>query len=210
MATAVGETSSPNRYRFDRFEIDLRSGEIWKAGILMRLAPQPFRILALLALRGGEVVSRDEVREHIWGDGTVVEFDQRLNSCINQIRTILGDDADVPRLLETLPRRGYRWIGPPLVPVLAPVPPQPADGGTVQDTAPLPARKDPTASPPTRLTWARLTALGLAFAAAVAGAYFWGAHRPAIELTWQRLTFQRGSVGGGRFTTSGETVYAAA
>ena len=96
--------------RFDVFEMDLRSGELRKDGMLVRLAHQPFELLAFLARRPGDVVSREEIRRMLWGDGIVVEFDQRLNTCIKQIRAALGDHADTPRYVETLPRRGYRFI----------------------------------------------------------------------------------------------------
>src|SRR5262245_58313316 len=98
--------------RFGVFEMDLRSGELRKEGMLVKLAHQPFELLALLARRPGDVVTREEIRRVLWGDGIVVEFDQRLNTCVKQIRAALNDDADVPRYLETLPKRGYRWLMP--------------------------------------------------------------------------------------------------
>lgn len=76
----------------------------------MPLPPQPFKVLALLVSRGGAIVTRSEIREQVWGAGTHVEFDQGLNFCIRQIREALGDDADAPRFVETLPRRGYRFL----------------------------------------------------------------------------------------------------
>ena len=98
--------------RFGVFELDPQSGELRKSGLRVRLAPQPFTVLSILASRPGEVVTRDELRTALWGDNTFIEFDQGLNTCIRQIRTVLGDDADVPRFVETLPRRGYRFLAP--------------------------------------------------------------------------------------------------
>src|SRR5262249_868792 len=98
--------------RFAAFELDSRSGELRKKGDLVRLPPQPFRVLTLLATRSGEVVTRSEIRQQIWTDETFVDFDQGLNFCIRQIREALGDDAEAPQYIETLPRRGYRFLIP--------------------------------------------------------------------------------------------------
>src|ERR1700736_4561186 len=93
--------------RFGAFELDLRSGELRKDGAIVRLTPQPFKVLTLLARRSGEVVSRDEIQHQIWGGDTFVDFDQGLNFCVRQIREALEDDAEAPQYIETLPRRGY-------------------------------------------------------------------------------------------------------
>ena len=96
---------------FMRFELDSKSGELRKDGEIIRLPPQPFRVLLSLARRSGEAVTRDEIRRDIWGD-TFVDFDQALNFCIRQIREALNDDADAPRYIETLRGRGYRFLPP--------------------------------------------------------------------------------------------------
>jgi TolB-like protein len=83
-----------------------------KNGDLVKLPPQPFKVLTVLAQRSGEIVSRSDIREHVWRDETFVDFDQGLNFCIRQIREALGDDAEAPRYIETLPRRGYRFLMP--------------------------------------------------------------------------------------------------
>src|SRR5262249_12281475 len=93
-----------------------------RGGDPIRLQPQPFKVLELLARRGSEVVTREEIRAHVWLDDTVVDFEQGLNFCIRRIREVLGDTADAPRFIETLPRRGYRFV----MPVAAPAPPGPA------------------------------------------------------------------------------------
>jgi len=96
---------------FDRFDVDLRSGELRKNGRRLRLQAQPFQLLALLLERPGEVVTREEICRKLWQADTFVDFDHSLGTAINKIREALGDSADHPRFVETLPRRGYRFIG---------------------------------------------------------------------------------------------------
>ncbi len=105
-------SAATQRYRFGVFELDAAAGELRKSGILIRVAPQPFKLLLLLTSRPGELVTREEIREAIWGKETYVDFDQGLNVCVRQIRAALSDDAATPRYVETLPRRGYRFIAP--------------------------------------------------------------------------------------------------
>jgi TolB-like protein/tetratricopeptide (TPR) repeat protein len=98
--------------RFGPFELDADSAELLRHGERIALPPQPFKVLALLVQKGGAVVTRTEIREQVWGTETHVEFDQGLNFCIRQIREALDDDASSPRFIETLPRRGYRFLMP--------------------------------------------------------------------------------------------------
>jgi TolB-like protein len=98
--------------RFGPFELNARSGELFKDGRRLPLSPQPVRLLSLLASRAGELVTRDEIRRHLWPDGVFVDFDLGLNSCLAHVRTVLGDRARSPRYIETLPRRGYRFVAP--------------------------------------------------------------------------------------------------
>ncbi len=98
--------------RFSGFELDLASGELRRDGALLKLQPQPAKVLAMLVSHAGEVITRNQLAEQVWGSQTFVDFEQGLNFAIRQIRTVLGDDADQPRFLETLPRRGYRFIAP--------------------------------------------------------------------------------------------------
>jgi eukaryotic-like serine/threonine-protein kinase len=98
--------------RFAGFELDPRSGELRSKGDLVPLRPQAVRVLTVLATRSGEVVTRDEIRQQIWSEDTFVDFDQGLNFCIRQIRESLGDNAESPQFIETLPRRGYRFLIP--------------------------------------------------------------------------------------------------
>jgi adenylate cyclase len=104
--------SSPSRVRFGIFELDLQTSELRKSGVVLRLPPQPFKVLALLASRPSQLVTRDELRDQIWGKDTFVDFEHGLNFAIKKIRDTLGDDAETPRYVETLPRRGYRFIAP--------------------------------------------------------------------------------------------------
>src|SRR5262245_24649810 len=109
--------------RFGVFEMDLASGELRKGGSLVKLRQQPFKVLAFLALRPGRLVARNELRAEIWGGDTYVDFDQGLNYCIKEIRAALGDSAETPLYVETMPRRGYRFIAPIVAPTSpAPIP----------------------------------------------------------------------------------------
>src|SRR5437867_4417474 len=96
--------------RFGVFEVDLRAEELRKNGNRIRLRGQPFQILAILLERPGEIVAREELQQHLWPEGTFVDFDHSLNTAINKIREVLGDSAENPRFVETLARRGYRFI----------------------------------------------------------------------------------------------------
>ena len=98
--------------RFGTYEADLRNFEIRKLGLRMRLQRQPFRILALLLRQRGRIVSREEIRNALWGDETFVEFDHGINTAMQKIRGVLSDSASNPRFVETVPRRGYRFIAP--------------------------------------------------------------------------------------------------
>ncbi len=99
------------RFRFDAFELDPASGELRKAGRLLKLQPQPLRVLALLIEHADQLVSREEIQRCLWQDSTFVDFEHGINFSINQIRAALGDSATKPRYVETLPRRGYRFVG---------------------------------------------------------------------------------------------------
>jgi len=98
--------------RFADFEFDDRAGELHRDGTTTRLEPQPARVLAVLVERAGEVVTRAELQQRVWSGDTFVDFDRGLNYCIAQIREALTDSASEPRFIETLPRRGYRFIAP--------------------------------------------------------------------------------------------------
>jgi DNA-binding winged helix-turn-helix (wHTH) protein/Tfp pilus assembly protein PilF len=105
-------TSRPERVRFGVFEADLRAGELYKHGRRVFLHQQPFQVLALLLERPGELVTREELRRTLWSPDTFVHFDSGLNSAVRKLRSALHDSADSPRYVETLQRRGYRFIAP--------------------------------------------------------------------------------------------------
>lgn len=102
----------PNIIRFGVFEADLRVGELRKSGARIRVQEQPFQILVMLLQRPAEVVSREELRQKLWPGDTFVDFEHGVNSAVARLRDLLGDSADSPRYIETLPRRGYRFIAP--------------------------------------------------------------------------------------------------
>jgi TolB-like protein/DNA-binding winged helix-turn-helix (wHTH) protein/Flp pilus assembly protein TadD len=105
-------TVRTRRTRFGAFEVDLRSGEVRKHGIRLKLHGQPFQVLSLLLEHPGDVVTREELRQKLWPADTFVDFDTGLNSAIKKLRDVLSDSAEHPRFIETLPRRGYRWLAP--------------------------------------------------------------------------------------------------
>ncbi len=100
------------KIRFGVFEADLRAGELRKCGIRIKLQSQPFRLLAILLNHAGEIVTREELQQQIWGTDTVVNFDHSLGTAVNKVREALGDSAENPHYIETLAKRGYRFIAP--------------------------------------------------------------------------------------------------
>lgn len=98
--------------RFGAFVLDLSAGELRKSGVRIRLQEQPFQVLALLLERPGDVITRDEVRQKLWPSDTFVDFDHSLNTAVNKLREALGDSASSPRYVETLAKRGYRFLVP--------------------------------------------------------------------------------------------------
>src|SRR5215467_12180139 len=104
--------SSARTLRFSSFEVDLRSAELRKHGVRIKLQDQPFRILSLLLEHPGDIVTREELRQQLWQDHTFVDFDRGLNKAIAKLRSALGDSAESPRYIETIPRHGYRLLVP--------------------------------------------------------------------------------------------------
>jgi eukaryotic-like serine/threonine-protein kinase len=208
--------------RFGPFELDVRSGELRRNGTTVRLQPQPFKVLVLLLCRPGEVVTREEIQAEVWPAGTFVDFEQSLNFCVRQIRSSLGDNANAPRYLETLPRRGYRWVGGAVERVTAPATvrewPRPVvvEPPVVGSAEPLPTRPaepvpGPSPAPRQRTWWPWVSVAFLVAAAFVVRA--WLPLRPAPPAeppSFQRITFRRGSVGAARFGPGGQVVYSGA
>jgi TolB-like protein/tetratricopeptide (TPR) repeat protein len=107
----AGEHHANGAFRFGRFELDLRARELRKDGVRIRLQDQPFELLEMLLERPAEVLTRDELRRRLWPDGTFVDFEHGLNAAVKRLRAVLGDNAEHPRFVETLHRRGYRFVG---------------------------------------------------------------------------------------------------
>ena len=105
-------TQKAERVAFGLFEADLHSGELWKAGYRIKLPRQPFRVLAALLAHPGDIITREELQHEIWGENTNVDFDQAIAAAINKVREALGDSAENPRFVQTLTKRGYRFIAP--------------------------------------------------------------------------------------------------
>jgi DNA-binding winged helix-turn-helix (wHTH) protein len=106
---SVNSASPPPVVRFGPFQLDVQAGQLLKNGRLVRLKPQPFKLLHLLVSRAGEVVTRDEIREALWDPDTFVDFEQGVNSAMKQVREALSEDAERPLYVETVPKRGYRF-----------------------------------------------------------------------------------------------------
>jgi DNA-binding winged helix-turn-helix (wHTH) protein len=98
--------------KFGTFQLDAEASRLFKSGRVIRLKPQPLRLLQLLVSRPGDLVTRDEIKELLWGTDTFVDFEQGMNTAVRQIREALGDDAERPVFVETVPKRGYRFIAP--------------------------------------------------------------------------------------------------
>ena len=128
--------------RFGVFELNLTTEELRKTGTLIKLSPQPFKLLTLLASRSGQVVTREDIQQQIWGEETYVDFEQGMNHCIKQIRNALSDSADSPLYIETIPRRGYRFLAPVVSKtILAPAPRVVESQSGIQTKVTMPAPK---------------------------------------------------------------------
>jgi len=187
-AASAHSPTDHSKVRFGLFEADLETGELHKSGIRVRIQAQPFRILSMLLERPGEVVTREEIQQRLWGNDTIVDFDHSLGTAINKIREALGDSAENPRFVETLARRGYRFIAPVTAPdapraTASPVVTLPASAA---DEAP--ATKAAALSPQTR----RWIAAGI-LAAVIAGLAFAAglriASRPSAPPLITQVTF---------------------
>ena len=165
---------SADRVRFGVFELDRRSGELRKAGVRVSLQEQGLQVLALLLERPGDLVTRDELRQRLWPTGTFGDFDHGLNAVINRLRDTLGDSADSPRFIETLPRRGYRFV--------APIEPDPRASSAVGPEAPVSVTQAPGGRPSVRRPAGRIVAaLAVGLLAVVAGALWQRRRPPAVE-----------------------------
>jgi TolB-like protein/DNA-binding winged helix-turn-helix (wHTH) protein len=165
------------RYAFGVFEADGRTGELRKQGRNIKLRGRPFDILLLLLARGGDVVSREELRQQLWPADTFVDFDHGLNSAMNRLREALGDSAESPRFIETLPKRGYRFIAP-----IQPVVPAPVVERAVETNPP---QRSPEGSRYGGALWAGVAILAIA---AVAAVVYWRGHQNAPAASPGKMT----------------------
>ena len=159
--------------RFGAFELDLRTGELRKSGVRINLSEQPFQVLKTLLESPGQLVTRDELRQRLWPTETFVDFEHGLNAAVRRLREALGDSADAPRFIETLPRRGYRFVAPVVTPAAAEAaPPHPA----AIEGAAMPA---PSVTPPpgTLSDARRLAVVATIALAIVAGLWQAGSRR---------------------------------
>ena len=108
----VNDLSNQTILRFGTFELDYSANRLMKNGRTVRLQPQPFKLLFLLACRSGQLITRDDIRTALWAGDTHVDFDQGVNFTIKQVREALDDDADRPLYIQTVPKRGYRFLAP--------------------------------------------------------------------------------------------------
>src|SRR6266699_4359801 len=146
-------------FRFGIFHLDLKAGELRKAGVKVKLQDQPFRVLATLVDRAGQVVTREELRQNVWPTDVYVAFDQGLNNAIKKVRDALGDSADNPRFVETVARHGYRFV------------------------APVSADQARSSKPPLRfgLGTIRTAVFGLTAASLVVALTYWASHRSVMR-----------------------------
>src|SRR6516164_4726562 len=163
----------PTRLRFGVFEVDLRSGELTKRGLRLRLQEQPFQVLVVLLEKPGELVTREELSSRVWGK-TVVDFDHGLNKAVNKIRDALGDSAENPRFVETVARRGYRFLAD-VTPIDTAGDRQPAldAEGVVPPTDSRRVELADVVVPPKRGYPRAWTGVGLVLAVVLAASLFW-------------------------------------
>ena len=173
-------STNPNhhgRFRFGVFELDRVSGELYKHGLRIRLQAQPFQVLTALLERPGQVVTREELRTSLWTHDTYVDFDHSLNISINKLREALGDSRTTPRFIETLPRRGYRFLAP--VSVEAPAETPPTDSSPATRVEAPPATVIPSEwtaqskTPAPERPWLWIALAGLAVLALLAALGLW-------------------------------------
>jgi TolB-like protein/DNA-binding winged helix-turn-helix (wHTH) protein/Flp pilus assembly protein TadD len=164
--------------RFGAFELDLRTGELRKAGVRVNLPEQPYQVLRTLLDRPGDLVTREELRQRLWPAETFVDFEHGLNAAVRRLRDALGDSADSPRFVETLPRRGYRFIAPvsrngvaPFLTLAAPsAPDQPTLAPAIEDARDTPSTSESIPGPPSRISVRGLVAASILLSVLVLGA----------------------------------------
>jgi DNA-binding winged helix-turn-helix (wHTH) protein/tetratricopeptide (TPR) repeat protein len=172
------------RLQFDVFTLDLRAGELYKIGHKIKLQEQPFRILAILLEQPGQVVTREQLRERLWPEDTFVDFDHSLNTAVKKLRQALNDEADKPRFIETLPKRGYRFVGPAVEETQMPQSSRSKEIGLTADEKAGERETKSTATteaaPAARARWKIVAPILILVLAIVAGAYFFSHRNRAL------------------------------
>ncbi|HEV2194412.1 MAG TPA: winged helix-turn-helix domain-containing protein [Candidatus Acidoferrum sp.] len=189
--------------RFGVFDLDPQTCVLRKNGRPLKLQPQPARVLALLVARPNELITREELREKIWGNGNYGDFEHALNVCISQLREVLDDDAESPRWIETVPRRGYRFLAPVEGTGHISVP------ASIKVEQPgSPTHESPAARPNRKLLAWRVVAL-VTLALCFGAGYLLGRRKaPAVSSpSFTRLTYERGIIFSARFAPDGQVVY---
>ena len=167
--------------RFDVFTLDLRAGELYKSGHKIKLQEQPFRILAMLLAQPGQVVTREQLRERLWPEDTFVDFDHSLNTAVKKLRLALNDEADKPRFIETLPKRGYRFVGPAVEPMRVPESSSGKETRSVAHEDAAESEANATGSAPLAgARWRIAAAVAALIVAIAAGVYFFARRTPAL------------------------------
>ena len=193
--------------RFGQFELDISEGKLLKRGFPVRLENQPYQILAALLVRPGELVGREELCVNLWPDGTYVDFDEGLNTAIKKLRYALGDSAERPVFIETVPRRGYRFIAPVQDDGIQPL--ESASPGNGHRPLEAPPKSPVATAPISRTTWAagRLIAVGIV-AIAVCGLLYRAVFPPALHVAQiTRLTNSGRVEPWGRITSDGSRLF---
>ena len=209
----MAATTNASALRFGVFELDPARGDLRRSGRIVKLQPQPLKVLHLLASHPNQLITREDLQQQIWGNSTFVDFEHALNFCISQMRTALGDDAETPRYIETVPRRGYRFIAPVEQVESAGVPAlgQAALSGhstVAPEHLGLSRRKSPAVG--SERKWLRWGAVALVtLGCCLAAAYLLGKRRtPKVSPpSFTRLTYERGIVYSARFAPEGHVVY---
>jgi eukaryotic-like serine/threonine-protein kinase len=204
--TAPGTEPPPvNTIRFGTYELDRHTGVLRKNGMRIRCQEQPLQVLAVLAERPGELVSREELRRRVWPQDTFVDFDHALNTAIKKIRAALNDDADAPRYIETIPRRGYRFVG-----AVERLPRTNGNGAATNATASvassLPAPNNTASRRKYVILLVTFAGLILALFGFVWKRAPWRRGQTELDSEFHRLTFDTQEVAGARFTVDGMSI----
>ena len=192
----------PKLLRFGLFELDLEARELRKSGVRIKLQDQPFQILAMLLERSGEIVTREELQKRLWPEDTFVDFDLSLNSAVKKLRQALGDDSENPRFIETLYRRGYRFIGPVNGTSL---PSAPTPGSA--EAPPAPPVERPSPSVPARNFRVLTLAFIILLILLTAGVFWLNPSQPPRVTGYTQITRDGRFKGFGGLVTDGERLY---